>query len=543
MTPGPPGDAPESRTPALVARALAKRFAGQWALRGVDLRINEGEVVALLGENGCGKSTLVKILTGVHEPEPGGELWVAGRRVPLPVRPGEHRRIGIGCVYQDLGLAEGLRVLENLFVERWTSGRSTLCRPISWRAVAEEAGSVLASYGVSLDPLATVGELRPTDRALLAIVRAAEELRGFRSRDDAAGHGVLVLDEPTVFLPEEEKIFLFDLVRRITDRGTGVLFVSHDLTAVRQIAGRAEVMRDGLGVGSLAVAETSDEEIVGRISGHRAAERAATAPAPGPPAHDVPAPEAAALTALSMTGGRLAGADLRLEPGEIVGVAGLLGSGSEDLPYALFGALPGAGGRLQIAGWAGDVATLSPRRARRLGMALVPADRKRQGLAVELSVADNAMSLALGDFWRRGVLAHRDIRRQTDMRCAQYAIRPRDPRAPVASLSGGNQQKVVLAKWLEHAPAVLLLHEPTQGVDVATRQEVYELMRARAGHGTAILWVTTDFDELAAVCSRIVICAMGRLAGTVAGPPFSRDEITAAVYAASRAGDEAAVAR
>ncbi len=241
-----------SGAPALEARNLAKSFGAFRALKGVDLTINAGEVVALLGENGSGKSTLVKILSGYHEPEPGGELRMNGIDVPLPVPLGAAREVGLSFVYQDLGLAADLLVVENLFVgNRVTSGLASAAR-ISWRAERQRAREIFERYGVDLDPSAQVGRLRPTSQALLAIVRAAHELREYREQHEQSG-GVLVLDEPTVFLPEHEKVFLFDLVRRVTAEGLGVLFVSHDMTAVREIADRAVVLRDGAKVGDVGV--------------------------------------------------------------------------------------------------------------------------------------------------------------------------------------------------------------------------------------------------------------------------------------------------
>jgi ribose transport system ATP-binding protein len=548
-----------SAAPALEARRLAKRFGGQLALAGVDLVIGRGEVVALLGENGSGKSTLVKILAGFHEPEPGGELHVAGRPVPLPVPLGEARQIGLSFVFQDLGLALGLRVVENLFVGRRIAGQRAGVRPIGWRAERRAARAVLASYHVKLDPDAVVGQLRPTDQALLAIVRAAEDLRMFREQphagEDARGEpagGVLVLDEPTVFLPEEEKVFLFDLVRRVAADGTGVLFVSHDMTSVRQIARRAVVLRDGRQVGDVTVADVTDDDLVELISGHRilrAAPRseslAAAAgdvqrgsqPAVGAShgAGQVGAEPTVQLSATGVTAGRLRGASLTIGAGEIVCAAGLLGSGAEDLPYALFGGLTGAAGTIQIGGWTGSLAELTPRQARHLGLALVPADRKQQGTAAALTVSENMMSLVLGDYFRHGLLAHGRIRRTAAQRCREYGVRPPDPSATLASLSGGNQQRIVLAKWLERPPRALLLHEPTQGVDVATRAEIYELLRGLASGGVGILWVSTDFDELATVADRVLVCAGGTVVGEVPGPPFTRDQITAEVYAASAA--------
>jgi ribose transport system ATP-binding protein len=526
----------QAQAPSLQARGLAKRFGAQWALRGVDLDIGRGEVVALLGENGSGKSTLVKILAGYHEPEPGGTLVMGGEPVALPVPLGGFHDVGLAFVFQDLGLANELTVVENLFVGRRLSGGGS--PTINWRAERREALRTFERYSVDLDPSAQVGKLRPTAQALLAIVRAAEDLRGYRATSGAAG-GVLVLDEPTVFLPEEEKVFLFDLVRRVVADGIGVLFVSHDMTAVREISHRAVVLRDGEKVGDASVADTTDAELVQLVSGHRLATVAAKED------REQVAEAAGGEVVLSIEGvhgGRLRDVSLEVRAGEIVGVAGLLGSGSEDLPYVLFGAAGDGGGPISIGEWSGDVSALDPASAQRRGVALVPADRKQQGAAAALSVGQNMLSLVLGRYVRRGVLAHRRMDAVARERSETYDVRPRNPGASMSALSGGNQQKVVLARWLEIDPRLLLLHEPTQGVDVATRAEIYEIMRARCREGTAILWVSTDFDELAAVAHRVLICAGGRIAGSLSAP-LTRDRITSEVYAtAARGGAGAEVA-
>ena len=523
--------ADRGEVPALSARGLAKRFGPQWALRGVELTIGSGEVVALLGENGSGKSTLVKILAGYHVPEPGGELRVGRHEVALPVALGAYRDVGLAFVFQDLGLAPELTVVENLFVgRRLSAGRFGRPRPINWRVERREARDVFDRYAVDLHPADQVGRLRPTDQALLAIVRAAEDLRAYRTASGESG-GVLVLDEPTVFLPEHEKVFLFDLVRRVVADGTGVLFVSHDMTAVRQISDRAVVLRDGAKVGDADVAHTTDDELVRLVSGHRLAEIAADRTAE--PASEATSADVV-LACEGLRGGRLRGVDLSVHAGEIVGVAGLLGSGSEDLPYVLFGAVAGAG-RMRVGEWSGDASELDPGRAQRLRVALVPADRKQQGAAAELSVQMNMLSLVLPHYVSHRVLDHRRLRAVARERSETYDVRPRDPGAHMSALSGGNQQKVVLARWLEIDPRVLLLHEPTQGVDVGTRAEIYEIMRARCREGVGIVWVSTDFDELAAVSHRILVCAAGAIAGELR-PPFTRDRITNEVYATATRG-------
>jgi ribose transport system ATP-binding protein len=529
-----PASTQSSEAPALAATNLAKSFGAFRALKGVDLTISAGEVVALLGENGSGKSTLVKILSGYHEPEPGGSLQMNGIDVPLPVPLGQARTVGLSFVYQDLGLAPDLQVVENLFVgHRLADGLGSMAR-IRWRGERERAREIFDRYGVKLDPTAQVGRLRPTSQALLAIVRAAEELREYREQHGHTG-GVLVLDEPTVFLPESEKVFLFDLVRRVSSDGLGVLFVSHDMTAVREIAHRAAVLRDGVKVGDVAVAQASDADLIELVSGHRLDRSAIEQATAHGSASAVEADGQVVLSARDLQGGRVRGISFDLHAGEILGVAGLLGAGSEDLPYVLFGSSAAASGQVTLPDWSGDASELAPSRAIKLGMSLVPADRKQQGAVPDLPVALNMLSLSLKDFMRGGFLRGGRLVATANQRAETYDVRPRDASLNMSALSGGNQQKVVLARWLEQRPRVLLLHEPTQGVDVATRHQIYELMRARAAEGVAILWVSTDFDELATVSNRILLCAHGAIAGTIT-PPYSRDRITSEVYSATARG-------
>ncbi len=536
--PAAPATPSRGPVPALEAENLAKSFGAFQALRGVDVTIGAGEVVALLGENGSGKSTLVKILSGYYEPEPGGGLRLNGVDVPLPVALNQAREVGLAFVYQDLGLAGELQVVENLFVgHRATSGLGSAA-PINWHAERKRARQIFERYGVDLDPGAQVGRLRPTSQALLAIVRAAEELREYRQQNEESG-GVLILDEPTVFLPEHEKVFLFDLVRRVTDVGIGVLFVSHDMSAVREIAHRAAVLRDGEKVGDVVVEDVSDADLIELVSGHRldraAIERAASHGSGT--AADVSGD--VVLSATDVRGGRVRGMTFALHAGEILGIAGLLGAGSEDLPYVLFGDVDGSSGDVTIGDWSGDVSALTPSKSIKLGVSLVPADRQQQGVVPDLPVSLNMLSLSLRNFMRGGFLRLDKLLATADERAVTYDVRPPDASLNLAALSGGNQQKVVLARWLEQSPRVMLLHEPTQGVDVATRQQIYELMRRRAAEGAAILWVTTDFDELATMAHRILLCAGGTIAGTMA-PPYSRDRITSEVYSTAARGSGAA---
>jgi ribose transport system ATP-binding protein len=344
-----------------------------------------------------------------------------------------------------------------------------------------------------------------------------------------------VLDEPTVFLPENEKVFLFDLVRRVIADGIGVLFVSHDMTAVREIAHRAAVLRDGEKVGDVSVKDVSDADLIELVSGHHldraTIEQATTYGSESA----VEASGDVVMSVRDVRGGRVRGISFDLHAGEILGIAGLLGAGSEDLPYVLFGDVADRAGEVTVGDWSGDVSELAPSRSIKLGVSLVPADRKQQGAVPDLPVALNMLSLSLKNFMQGGFLRLDKLLDVANQRAETYDVRPRDASLNMAALSGGNQQKVVLARWLEQGPRVLLLHEPTQGVDVATRHQIYELMRARAAHGAAILWVSTDFDELATVSHRILLCAGGVIAGSIA-PPYSRDRITSEVYSATARG-------
>ena len=535
--PAAPASSSRPLAPALEAKNLAKSFGAFRALRGVDVTIDAGEVVALLGENGSGKSTLVKILSGYHEPEPGGELRLNGAEVPLPVALNRARMVGLAFVYQDLGLAGDLHVVENLFVGHRVTRGLGFAAPINWRAERTRARQIFERYGIDLDPGAQVGRVRPTSQALLAIVRAAEDLREYRQQHEQSG-GVLILDEPTVFLPEHEKVFLFDLVRRVTHDGIGVLFVSHDISAVREIAHRAVVLRDGEKVGDVVVEQVSDADLIELVSGHRM-DRAAIELATSHGSETaVDVGGDVVLSVTDVRGGRVRGMTFALHAGEILGIAGLLGAGSEDLPYVLFGDVAGASGEITIGDWSGDVSDLSPSKSIKLGMALVPADRKQHGVTPDLPVSLNMLSLSLKNFTQGGFLRLDRLLATANERTAAHDVRPADASLNLAALSGGNQQKVLLARWLEQNPKVMLLHEPTQGVDVATRHQIYELLRARAAEGAAILWVTTDFDELATMAHRILLCAHGVIAGTTA-PPYSRDRITSEVYSTSARGARA----
>jgi len=521
---------------ALELHDISKQFGATRALDGVHLTVRYGEVHALLGENGSGKSTLIKILAGVHEPEPGGSLTVAGRPAPLPMPAGAFHDLGLSFVHQDLGLARPLTVLENL-VGGAARGEHSRWR-VDWRAETVKARRLLDSYGVKIDPRTIVNELAPVGQALVAIVRAADELRDCRERTGATST-VLVLDEPTVFLPEEELEFLFDLVREVVASGSSVIFISHDLAAVRTIADRVTVLRDGKVVTTATMADVTDEQIVefivgpaksrelhehgGHVRVNRMVDRMVDGS--GPPQ----------LAVAGLRGGRLRSLDLEVARGEIVGIAGLLGSGAEDIPYLLFGARRAEAGQVSIRGRPVPIARHQPAAAVELGFSFIPADRNRDGIAREIAVDHNMMLLVLQRFHKGGRLRNRSVRLAAGARAEEFDVRPRRTDLPIGSLSGGNAQKVVLAKWLATDPDVLLLHEPTQGVDIAARAQIYRTILAAADEGMSVVWVASDFEELARTCDRVLVLNNGWQTAELLGTDITPETITASVFAGQHA--------
>ena len=496
--------------PLLQLRGLTKSFGGALALDNVELTVLPGEVHGLLGENGSGKSTLIKILAGFHAPD-SGTLAVNGLDVSLPLPPGESRALGLEFVHQDLGLVPSLSVAENLFM-------SEIARPqnrflLAWSRAEEDARRTFARYGLALDPQALVANIRPVERALLAIVRALEGLRR------SAGHGatLLVLDEPTVFLPQHEVALLFAFVRQIAESGSSVLFVSHDLDEVRQITDRLTVLRDGRVAGSFGTKETSPAELVRLIIGH---DLAGMPPAGQQYVED----RKVVLKVRGLTTRWVEDVSFDLHAGEVLGLTGLVGSGYEDVAYALFGAVPATAGRARFGERWVDAVALTPRIVMALGAALVPADRQRNGSIPSLSAAENINLLVLERYFSGMHLNERGLEANAKSLMTTFDVRPPQPSLDYGSFSGGNQQKAMMAKWQQIAPTVRLLHEPTQGVDVGARQQIWTMIRSATTNSSTIC-ASSDYEQLAAICDRVAIVARGRLVGFLSGHEVTKDRI------------------
>jgi ribose transport system ATP-binding protein len=488
-------------------------------------------------------------MSGVYDPEPGGRMVVGGENVPLPLPPGQASEIGLSFVYQNLALAPGLTVLENLTLGQRIAASGW--KPINWMSEHRAARAVLDRYLVQLDLDQKTGELAPVDQARLAIVRAAEDLRRYRARTGGS-HSVLILDEPTVFLPEEEIDRLFDLIRTVVAEGAAVLFISHDLAAVQAITDRVVVLRDGRVVAEEVTASIDEESLVDLIVGASASVRQAAVDTSNVVAlvEDERAVEATreAMQSVGDAPGlgesvmvehvideRLHDVSFEIGAGEILGVAGLIGSGAEELPYLLFGARQCISGSLGLGAERLNLARVTPQRSVRERIALVPADRAVQGLSQGLTLWENITMLVEDEHYRNGIFRRGELHKLAQDAIDRFLIRPALADAIVGTFSGGNQQKALMAKWLIARPRLLLLHEPTQGVDVGARRDIYRFVKAAATlNQMAVLWVTTEFGELAEVCDRVIVLTQGRHTDTLAGEELSEEAISAAALRQTR---------
>mgnify|MGYP000120849058 CR=1 FL=1 len=474
---------PSSPGPALRLVGVHKAFPGVWALRGVDLEVHPGEIHILLGENGAGKSTLLRIAGGAV-PKDAGEMHVFGRRVEL--RGVWHaRQLGIGMVHQELSLIPDLSVAENVALGQWPRGRVGL---VEWRALRRTAKAALDALGVHLDLDRPVRSLSLAEQQLVEIARVL-----------SLNARILLLDEPTSALGEAERQRLFRVLRDLRDRGLAVLYTSHRLVEVAQIGDRVSVLRDGQAAGTFRVGEVDEEELVRCMVGRTLGDRFPKAQAAlGPPRLEVQ----------GLWAGRLADVSFTVRAGEVLGVFGLRGSGRTTLARALFGLEPILRGTVRVEGR--PVALRSPGDAVRAGLGYVTEDR-RQSLVPALPVAPNVTLASLRRFTRLGLLNSKAERACADRLVGELGVHPPDLDRPVSLFSGGNQQKVVLARWLASGVRALVLDEPTRGIDVGAKREVFALLGNLVRQGVGVLLLSSEIPELLAVADRILVLRAGRV--------------------------------
>ena len=440
--------------------------------------------------------------------------------MPLPLPPGGVRAFGVAFVHQHLGLIPPVTVLENMLLTR-LSGRGGVSRPwaINWTQERSAARRLFERYDLDIDPGVPLSRLSSVERALVAIVRAVEEIATGHAR---SGHGVLVLDEPTPFLPRTDVDRLFTLVRRVVANGASVIFVSHDIDEVLEITDRATVLRDGKVAGVLTTPGATRDTLVGMIVGRQVTS--------GPKRSAAVGSTQIATTITNLVGGQVAEMSLSLRAGEIVGLTGLLGSGYEQVPYLVYGALQAQGGLLTLGSERINLTTLTPAAAIKAGLVLIPGDRPVAGGVGTLPIVDNVTLPALASRFRPFLLRRRAMLAASRSLGDRFGVVPNRPMLPLASLSGGNQQKVILAKWLQLSPRLILLDEPTQGVDVGARQTVYQAIRDAAATGACVLCASSDAEQLAEICDRVVVLGRGRIAAELTPPALSKHAITECCY-------------
>ena len=472
----------------LELEAVSKRYGGVVALDGVGLSLGAGEVRCLVGENGSGKSTLIKIVSGVLQPEAGARIVIDGRAYPN-LSPAQSTAAGIQVIYQDLSLFPNLSVTENIAIGSHL-GRPRLVRN---KAAREIALAAMARMGMRLDPDALVDDLSIANRQLVAIARAM-----------AAEARLVIMDEPTASLTHHEVDALVGLVAELKRTGISVVFVSHRLDEVMRIAEYVTVLRDGRKVGDFPAAEMDNRKLATLMTGKDFSYQTAPAPA-GKPAPVL------TVRGLARTG-HFQGIDLDIGRGEIVGLTGLLGSGRTELALSLFGMNPPTAGEVQIEGR--PVVLDSNARAIESGIAYVSEDRLNLGLVLEQPIASNILVTILSELATRLGLIPESRRQHTARDWIQrLAIKAPDPNNAVRTLSGGNQQRVVLAKWMATNPKLLILDSPTVGVDIAAKDGIYEIVRALADQGVAILLISDEIPEVFYHAHRVLVMRRGRLVG------------------------------
>ncbi|MGA2314277.1 MAG: sugar ABC transporter ATP-binding protein [Xanthobacteraceae bacterium] len=496
---------------------LSKNFGGVRALDRVDLSVAPGEVHGLLGQNGSGKSTLIKILSGFYDPDPGAQLWIEGREVGFPVTSAALRKHGVSFVHQNLGLVASLTVLENLMAYDLAANDSWA---INWRAETQRARELFERNHIDLDPLVTVSRLSPVERAQLAIVRAFDWLRRKRRAEGASG--LLVLDEPTPFLPAYDVDALFRLVRDIIRDGTSVIFVSHDIDEVLEITSRATVLRDGRVAGTFQTAAMNKQAIIQMIVGEHVDLESMR-----PPSKTLGG-RAAAIRNLQGETIRIFSAEF--SRGEVVGLTGLIGSGYDEIVYAMFGAVRAVAGTLELGDRTIELAGLTPRDAIEAGCILIPGNRQESGAVATLSVSDNVNLVVLGQVSRSWALAKSKLAENAALLAGRFNVRPRDPSLLFGALSGGNQQKALLAKWFQMSPRLVLLDEPTQGVDVGARAQVFSAITSAAEEGATVLCASSDYEQLTAICDRVLVFSRGVVVDEILGNQISKSAIAEACY-------------
>ncbi|WP_230532306.1 sugar ABC transporter ATP-binding protein [Microvirga roseola] len=490
-------------------RGISKTFPGVKALTDVALTVYPGKIHALMGENGAGKSTLMKILSGAYQADPGGEIRINGRPVHID-GPLTARHHGISIIYQELSLAPNLTVAENVLL-----GREHKTGPmVDRRSMADACRSVLDRLGVAFTPTTLVSELSMAERQLVEIARAL-----------IANSRILVMDEPTTSLSSRETEALFALVRQLRSEGLAIIYISHRMAEVYELADRVSVLRDGSYVGTLVRDEISAERLVQMMVGRDLSSFYKKEHN----AHESRGPVILSVRNIG-DGKRVHDCSFELHEGEVLGIAGLVGAGRTELARLIYGADRRTSGETVLDGK--PLSINRPEDAIRSGVVYLTEDRKHLGLFLDLSVRENVSISVLGrDARAGGVLNLKAAKERAASAIQALGIRVAGDTVPVGSLSGGNQQKVLLSRLLETQPRVLILDEPTRGVDIGAKSEIYRLIDDLARNGVGVIVISSELPEVVGICDRVLVMREGRIAGEVGGgpdhPPITQENIVA----------------
>ncbi len=521
-------------TPLLQLRSVTKSFGAVRALTGVSFDLQAGEVHALLGENGAGKSTLIRIVTGAHQPD-AGTVEINGQRIGH-LTPASARKLGVACIYQQPALFPELTVAENIGLRL---DPASALRKIGWRERRKRAVDLLERIGADISPEAEARNLSMPEQQLVEIACAI-----------GAGARIVIMDEPTASLTQPETQLLFGIVRDLRAGGVGIIYISHRLEEIFQLADRVTVLRDGESVGTRTVSPgmrsplprssnegegdrrlgqgttktqeplLTESEVIHMMVGREVSTLY-------PPSENAPGQTAVLLKQLSCAAGGVVDVNLEIRAGEILGLAGLTGAGRTELARVLFGITPADSGEIRINGQ--QVRISSPRDAVAYGLAYVPEDRRRHGLILDMPIAHNITLAILGRLFPGAWLRFGAERQLALGFIHDLDVRASGPDAPGGSLSGGNQQKVSLARWLATKPKVLILDEPTQGVDVGAKGEIHRIIRALARDGLAVLMISSDLPEILGMSDRIAVMQGGTITATLPGKSTANEVMAAAV--------------
>jgi ribose transport system ATP-binding protein len=484
--------------PLLALKSVRKSFGPNTVLDGIDFELCPGEIHALCGENGAGKSTCLGLLYGLHQPN-SGTIERDGETIRID-NPPHAQALGIGCVFQELSLAGALSVAENIYAGRAPSRAGI----VDWRKLHRQARALLADFDLDVDVSRPVDSLPISSRQVVEIAKALS----LNSR-------VLLLDEPTSALAPDEVEALFKVLRGLTARGIGIVYVSHHMSEIFRIADRVTVLRDGRKISTLPASETSQERMVAEmIGGAHPGEIARATITQG---EDVLNVEALTIE------GEFEDVTFSVNAGEIVGLAGLMGSRRSEIVRSIAGLRHRASGTVRLHGSAVHFSSL--RDAMRAGIGFVPEERKSEGLFLDQSLSDNLVSASLGDHASLGIMQGRSIRNASRAAIDAFSVKASNIRQRIGALSGGNQQKVMLAKWLKRSPDLLIIEEPTKGVDVGAKFQIHTELLRRAAEGMAIIVVSSDFPELVSLCTRILVVHEGRIMGDVAAQDATEDTL------------------